>query len=126
MASASKKTYTTEEVSQKIFKTDDKDFLSDIVSEDSVEDEEVEEPCNRVSIYFVDKKDVNFDANTGGNANDNDVADDDFFVTIFIFFNMIMMSSNHCYILKCLKVILLNFPNMYKFIKFFKTVLAFY
>ena len=54
MASASKKTYTTEEVSKKIFKTDDKDFLSDIVSEDSVEDEEVEEPCNRVSIYFAD------------------------------------------------------------------------
>ena len=54
MASASKKTYTTEEVSKKIFKTDDKDFSSDIVSEDSVEDEEVEEPSNRVSIYFVD------------------------------------------------------------------------
>lgn len=54
MASASKKAYTTEEVPQKIFKTDDKDFSSDIVSEDSVEDEEVEEPSNRVSIYFVD------------------------------------------------------------------------
>ena len=51
MASASKKKYTTEEVPQKIFKTDDKDFSSDIVSEDSVE---VEEPSNRVSIYFVD------------------------------------------------------------------------
>ena len=54
MASARQKTYTTEEVSQKIFNTGDKDFSSDIVSEDSVEDEEVEEPCNRVSIYFVD------------------------------------------------------------------------
>ena len=30
MASASKKTYTTEEVSQKIFETNDEDFSSDI------------------------------------------------------------------------------------------------
>ena len=35
MAAASKKTYTTEEVSQKILETDDEDFSSDIDSEDS-------------------------------------------------------------------------------------------
>ena len=35
MAAASKKTYITEEVSQKILETDDEDFSSDIDSEDS-------------------------------------------------------------------------------------------
>ena len=35
MAAASKKTYTTEEVSQEILETDDEDFSSDIDSEDS-------------------------------------------------------------------------------------------
>ena len=35
MASASKKAYTTEEVSQKIFENDDEDFPSDIDSENS-------------------------------------------------------------------------------------------
>ena len=40
MASGSKKTYTTEEVSQKMFETDDEDFLSDFDSDISEEDEE--------------------------------------------------------------------------------------
>ena len=56
MVSASKKTYATEEVSQKKFETDDEDFSSDINSEDSEEDEKDEEPCTRVSIFFVDEK----------------------------------------------------------------------
>ena len=40
IALASKKTYATEEVSNKIFETDDEDFSSDIDSEDTEEDEE--------------------------------------------------------------------------------------
>ena len=40
VASASKETYTTGEVSPKIFETDNEDFSSDIDSEDSEEHEE--------------------------------------------------------------------------------------
>ena len=73
------KTYTTEEVS-------------------SEEDEENQEPCNRVSIFFVYEKDVDFDQNTAENANDNDVTDKNFFVTIFIFLGMIRRSSKYFYL----------------------------
>ena len=40
VVSASKKTCTTEEISQKIFESDNEDFLLDIDSEDSEEDGE--------------------------------------------------------------------------------------
>lgn len=49
IVSASKKTYLTEEVLQKIFGTDDENFSSDIDSEFS---EDNEKACNRVSIFF--------------------------------------------------------------------------
>ena len=98
MASAGKKTYRTEEVLQKIFETDDEGFSFDIDSKGSEEDEEDKEPGNKVSIIFVDEKDVDFDMNTAENANDDEVADDDVFVTIFIFLSMIMTSSNYFYL----------------------------
>ena len=79
VVSANMKTYTTEEVS-------------------SEEDEENQEPCNRVSIFFVYEKDVDFDQNTAENANDNDVTDKNFFVTIFIFLGMIRRSSKYFYL----------------------------
>ena len=51
-----------------------------------------------VSIFFVDDKDVDFDVNTAKNAGDDDVAGNDFFFTIFIYFSMIMMSTNYFYL----------------------------
>ena len=47
--------------------------------------------------FFVDEKDVDFDVNTADNAND-DIPDNDFFVTIFICLSMIMTSSNYFYL----------------------------
>ena len=49
-------------------------------------------------MFFVDEKDVDFDVNTAVNAKDEDFADYNFFVTIFIFLSMIMMSSNSFYL----------------------------
>ena len=39
-----------------------------------------------MSIFFVDKKDVDFDVNTVENANDDDVAGNDFFLFQFYIF----------------------------------------
>ena len=36
-------------------------------------------------MFFIDEKDVDFDLNTAANAKDEDVADYNFFVTIFYF-----------------------------------------
>ena len=77
MVSASKKIYTTEKVLQKLFETNDEYFSFDIDSKVSEEDEEDEKPCNRVSIIFVDEKNVDFDVNTPENANDDHVAGND-------------------------------------------------
>ena len=81
MVSASKKTYTTEEVSQKISETDD-------------EEDKDYKTCDRFSIFFADEKYVDFDVNTAENAND-DVPDNDFFVNIFVILSTIMKSSNY-------------------------------
>ena len=80
MVSASKKTYTTEEVSQKISETDD-------------EEDKDYKTCDRFSIFFADEKYVDFDVNTAENA--NDVPDNDFFVNIFVILSTIMKSSNY-------------------------------